>query len=106
MLESMQWLEKKTVQRTDKRNSGKAWIADLASLIYLWHEVENGIKNHKIVHYIRSLPIDKILYMNNLKVFADDKLNIGRVENTVGKGVENTVGKGENAGYQHFLLFP
>ena len=22
------------------------------------------------------------------------------------KAVENTVGKGENAGYQHFLLFP
>ena len=55
---------------------------------------------------INSLPNDKILDWSKLKVFADDKINLA--ENfKFGLGrVENSVGKGENAGYQHFLLFP
>ena len=35
--------------------------------------------------------------MTELKAFGDDQLNVDRAENTV---------KGENAGFQHFLLFP
>ena len=43
--------------------------------------------------------------MTKLKAFADklnvDKMTIFRLER-----VENSLGKGENAGNQHFLLFP
>ena len=40
------------------------------------------------------------------KAFADDKLNVAKMMIPLFNRVENTVGKGENAGYQHFLLFP
>ena len=41
-----------------------------------------------------------------LKAQADDKLNVAKMMIYLSDGVENTVGKGENAGYQHFPLFP
>ena len=43
---------------------------------------------------------------SKLETFAesDDKCD-SEIEFTMGR-VENIVGKGENAGYQHFLLFP
>ena len=44
--------------------------------------------------------------MTKLKAFADDKLNVAKMKISLIDRVENTVGKGENAGYQHFLLFP
>ena len=44
--------------------------------------------------------------MSKLKTFADDILNVAKMTNSLCDRVENTVGKGENAGYQHFLLFP
>ena len=53
-----------------------------------------------------SLPNDKVLDRPNLTDLADDKINAGNVTNFVMVRVENIVGKGENAGYQHFLLFP
>ena len=54
----------------------------------------------------KSLPNDKILDWSKLKAFADEKINVTK-QLKFGKGrVENIVGKGENAGYQHFLLFP
>ena len=53
-----------------------------------------------------SLPNDKILDATKLKAFADDKLNVAKMMISLFDGVENTMGKGENAGYQHFLLFP
>ena len=37
---------------------------------------------------------------------ADDKLNLAKMITSDVDRVENIVGKGENAGYQHFLLFP
>ena len=40
------------------------------------------------------------------KPFADDKLNVAKIMVSVYDRVENIMGKGENAGYQHFLLFP
>ena len=47
-----------------------------------------------------------MLEVTKLRAFADVKLNIARVMISLLDRVENTVGKGENAGYQHFLLFP
>ena len=41
-----------------------------------------------------------------MKDFADSKTNVTQKLNFVLGRVENIVGKGENAGYQHFLLFP
>ena len=58
------------------------------------------------LYQINSLPNDKILDWSKLKAFADDKINVNEVLK-IGLGkVENVVGKGENAGDQHFLLFP
>ena len=41
-----------------------------------------------------------------MKAFAGDKFNVAKVMISLFDKVENIVGKGENAGYQHFLLFP
>ena len=53
-----------------------------------------------------SLPNDKILDWFKLKAFADDKINVIEILKVDLGRVENIVRKGENAGYQHFLLFP
>ena len=55
---------------------------------------------------INSLPNDKILYLSKFKGFADDNLNVYQKLRFALRRVEKIVGKGENAGYQHFLLFP
>ena len=44
--------------------------------------------------------------MTKLKAFADETLNVARMTFSLFDRVENTVRKEENAGYQHFLLFP
>ena len=55
---------------------------------------------------INTLPNDKILDLAKLKELADDKINeIQKKFFWLGK-IQNIVEKGENAGYQHFLLFP
>ena len=56
--------------------------------------------------YFKSLPNDKILDQSNLTDIADDTINATYITNFALGRVENIVGKGENAGYQHFLLFP
>ena len=44
--------------------------------------------------------------LSKLKARADDKINVTeKLKFDLGR-TENIVGKGENAGYQHFLLFP
>ena len=43
-------------------------------------------------------------YLNNSP--ADHKSNVAKIMISLLDSIENTVGKGENAGYQHFLLFP
>ena len=53
-----------------------------------------------------SLPNDKILDLTKFKALADDKSNVAKIIISLIDRVENIVGKGENAGYQHFLLFP
>ena len=55
---------------------------------------------------INSLPNDNILDCTKLKAFADVKLNDAKMMISLFYRVENIVGKGENAGHQHFLLFP
>ena len=51
-------------------------------------------------------PDDKNLTMCKLKAFAHDKTNVTFMIISAFDKVENIFGKGENAGYQHFLLFP
>ena len=46
------------------------------------------------------------LEMTKLKTFADDILNIAKMTISLCHRVEIIVEKGENAGHQHFLLFP
>ena len=60
----------------------------------------------RVTRYINSLPNDKILDSSKFKAFADDKRILTQKLKFVSRRVENIVGKGENAGYQHFLLFP
>ena len=48
----------------------------------------------------------KFLDQSNFKAFADDILNVVQIMICVSDMVKNIVEKGENAGYQHFLLFP
>ena len=55
---------------------------------------------------INPVPDDKILGLPKLKAFADDKLNVTQNIKVVSHRIENIKGKEENAGYQHFLLFP
>ena len=52
--------------------------------------------------------IELTLYQqqNFRKHFADNKIDVGKKLVFVLGRLENIVGKGENAGYQHFLLFP
>ena len=49
---------------------------------------------------------DEILDQSKLKAFADDKIKLAKIKIFVLNSAENIVGKGENAGYQHFLVFP
>ena len=44
--------------------------------------------------------------MIKLKVLAEHQLYIAKMMISLFDRVENTVRKRENAGYQHFLLFP
>ena len=59
----------------------------------------------KSLHF-NALPNDNILGLSKLKVFAEDNIQVTEDLKFVLWRVENIVGKGENAGYQHFLLFP
>ena len=59
-----------------------------------------------MIFFLNFLPNDKILDWSKLKTFADDKMKYAKMMIVVFDRVENLVGKGENAGYQHFLLFP
>ena len=48
----------------------------------------------------------KVLALFKLKAFTNNKLKTADTAEFVLDRAENIVGKGENAGYQHFLLFP
>ena len=67
---------------------------------------EHACCHHDIIEIIfNSLP-NNILDITKLKAFADDKINVARMMISVFERVEHTVEKQDNAGYQHFLLFP
>ena len=55
---------------------------------------------------VNSLLNDKIQDWSKLKALADNKINATEKSKYVSQRVENIVRKGENAGHQHFLLFP
>ena len=55
---------------------------------------------------INSLPNDKILDWSKFKVFTDNKINVTEKQKFFLGWLENIVGKFEDAGYQHFLIFP
>ena len=55
---------------------------------------------------LNSSANDKILLWSKLKAFADNEINKFERLKFVLRWEENIVEKGENAGYQHFLLFP
>ena len=57
-------------------------------------------------YLVNPLTDDKILGLPKLKAFADDKSNVTQNIKVVFHRIENIVEKEENAGYQHFLLFP
>ena len=61
--------------------------------------------NHQ-TKVFNPLPDDKISDWSKLKAFADDKLNATQNIKVLYHRIENIAGKEENAGYQHFLLFP
>ena len=56
--------------------------------------------------FFNPLPNNKVLDWSKLKALADDKINKTQKLKIVSSCIENIVGKGENAGNQHFLLFP
>ena len=59
----------------------------------------------EIIQTINSLSNDKIIDCSKSAAFAD-KIDVNeKVKFGLGRA-ENIVGKGENAGNQHFLLFP
>ena len=70
----------------------------------LYCELHLTCSLHKIS--INSFPHDKILGSSKLKAFTDNNINVTEsLEFVLGK-YDKIVGKGDNAGYQHFLLFP
>ena len=75
-----------------------------------WHEKKvkdlKSALNVMSATRLNSLPNDTILDRSKLKAFADDNSNVYRKLKFALGRVENIVGKGENAGNQHFLLFP
>ena len=62
-------------------------------------------KCFQVILVLILLPHHKFPDRSKLKAFADEKLLVPQVISFI-DWEENTVGKGENAGNQHFLLFP
>ena len=69
--------------------------------------VPDDINIHSLV--ILCIKVNfRSIYSGNIKLeaFTDDILDLAEMMISVFDKAENIVGKGENAGYQHFLLFP
>ena len=56
--------------------------------------------------YFNPLPNNNSLDQSNLRAFADNIFNAIQMVIYVLDSKENILGSGENAGHQHFLLFP
>ena len=54
----------------------------------------------------QAMPDNTILALSKLKAFADNNFILAKMVQLLSERIENIVGKGENAGNQHFLLFP
>ena len=54
---------------------------------------------------VKTLPNKKMINCSKFKAFADNS-DVAKMVKLVFDREENIVGKGENAGCQHFLLFP
>ena len=89
---------------------GKGLKEKCAKIVELYNDYTSGEIASSGLFYctycFNSLPNDKFSDWSKLKAFADDKLNLTEKLKLELERVENIVGKGENAGYQHFLLFP
>ena len=107
MLYVLDWVEEIKVRRT------KLELFDLYKVCFdlqmsqfqtdcFWEAISKAFSSV----CVNSLPHEKILDWSKLKAFAEDKIKVTEKLKFVLGRVENTVGKGENAGYQHFLLFP
>ena len=59
-----------------------------------------------LMPHSNSLPNDKILGQYKLKALAGNTKKVNKKLKLVLGRVENILRNGENAGYQHFLLFP
>ena len=57
-------------------------------------------------HCLFNLLPNKILDWSKLKALADKKIKVTEKMKFILERVENITRKEENAGYQHFLLFP
>ena len=65
-----------------------------------------GKSSSHIMSLFNPFTNDKFLDRSKLKAVAHNISNQAEKLKFVLGRVENIVGKGENAGYQHFLLFP
>ena len=61
---------------------------------------------HRVTEPNSSVISGKILDWSKWKAFADDIINVAEMMISLSDKAENIVGREENAGYQHFLLFP
>ena len=77
---------------------------DLAVHTSLFYHLILSTKLHQMP--FNPLTNDKISDWSKSKAFADEKINVTKKLKLVLGRVENIEGKGENAGSQHFLLFP
>ena len=101
---------KKNIEEPREKNVGNQ---EFIFITQCFLSFKYGSRDLKHFHFVvcicfqfQSLPDDKILDLSKLKAFADDKISmIEKLKFVLGR-VENIVGKEENAGYQHFLLFP
>ena len=65
-----------------------------------------GVKGKEKSHVLTLHHTTNFLDWSKVKAFADYKVTVTEKLKFVLGRLENIVGKGENAGYQHFLLFP
>ena len=93
-------LRKMTIENfvRKRENVGNQYYIHLANVF--------SLDKANILLSVNCWPYNKFLDWSKLKAFAESKVNVAEKLKFVLGRVENIVGKGENAGYQHFLLWP
>ena len=104
VLQDLLYLSEVQIRDLGLKNS--AHRAKVVSSLRILKEKYERTRGGKLMLCLTLLPNDKILDVNKFKALADDKINVAQMMIFVFDRVENIVGKGENAGHQHFLLFP